>query len=143
MLKSVLKPEGSVMTGAASAAIIIAVYTKNMPDIASIRTADPHNSDVEAARKRSAWECAAVLGVLFLLTRDLGSFIIGGTVLTAVDLHTKHANGVHPATGTLAHPHDGNDSQLTSTSAYSLTDPHYDGAPGDETPYDHDQSYAA
>jgi len=103
-LKSILKPEGSVITGLAESAIILAIYTKNIPDLASVRTALPHDTDIEAARKRSAVESFAVLSLVFLLTRDLGSYIIGGLVLTAADLHVKHSNGVHPATGTLTPP---------------------------------------
>lgn len=99
VLNSILKPESSVLTGLAEGAAIVAIYTASLPNTADVRTAAPHNTDVEAARKRAAWTSGGVLGVIFLLTRDLNSFLIGGAVLAAIDFHYKHADAVSPATG--------------------------------------------
>jgi hypothetical protein len=50
----------------------------------------------------AAWTSGAVLGFIFLLTRDRNSFLIGGAMLTAVDITVKHANAIHPDTGKLS-----------------------------------------
>jgi hypothetical protein len=101
-LKSVLKPDSSVMIGLAEAAAVYVIYQSALPSHADIRVAKPHDSDVEGARKAAAWKSAAVLGFVFLITQDLNSFLIGGLALGGIDLMTKHANGVNPATGKLA-----------------------------------------
>lgn len=102
-LKSVIKaPENSITVGLAEAAAVYAIYNSALPSHTDIRSADPHNNDVEAARKRAAWKSAAVLGFIFLLTQDLNSFLIGGMALGGIDLMVKHANAVHPQTGKVA-----------------------------------------
>src|SRR6266568_4500768 len=101
-LRSVLKPDGSVMAGLAEAAAVYVVYQSALPNHADIRSAPAHNTDIESARKAAAWKSAAVLGFVFLITRDLNSFLIGGLALGGIDYMTKHANGVNPGTGRLA-----------------------------------------
>src|SRR5258708_6496993 len=101
-LKSVLKPDSSVMAGLAEAAAIYVIYQAALPNHADIRSAPPHNIDIESARKAAAWKSAAVLGFVFLLTQDLNSFLIGGLALGGIDYMTKHANGINPSTGKLA-----------------------------------------
>lgn len=102
-LKSVLKPDGSVMVGLAEAAAVYVIYQAALPNHADIRSAPAHNGDVEAARKKAAWKAGAILGFVFLLTQDLNSFLIGGLALGGIDLMAKHANGVNPNTGQLDH----------------------------------------
>lgn len=104
VLNSVLKPESSVLTGLAEGAAIVAIYTMTLPNTTDVRAAAPHNTDVEAARKRAAWTSGAVLGVVFLLTRDVNSFLLGGAVLAGIDFHYKHADAVSPATGKMTTP---------------------------------------
>lgn len=102
-LTSVIKaPEGSITIGLAEAAAVYAIYMSAMPSHTDIRSADPHNVDVEGARKVAAWKSAAILGLVFLITQDLNSFLIGGAALGGIDLMVKHANAVHPATGKMA-----------------------------------------
>ncbi len=102
-LKSIFKaPEGSITVGLAEAAAVYVIYQSALPNHSDIRSADPHNTDVEASRKRAAWKAASILGLVFLITQDLNSFLIGGAALGGIDLMAKHANAVHPATGKIA-----------------------------------------
>lgn len=102
-LTSVFKaPENSITVGLAEAAAVYVIYQSALPNHADIRSADPHNTDVEASRKRAAWKAASILGLVFLITQDLNSFLIGGAALAGIDLMVKHANAVHPGTGTMA-----------------------------------------
>ena len=107
-ITSVIKaPEGSITIGLAEAAAVYAIYQSALPNQADIRSADPHNSDIESARRAAAWKAAAMLGLVFLITHDLNSFLIGGAALGGIDYMVKHANGVHPATGRLSGPQEG------------------------------------
>lgn len=101
-LKSVLKPDSSVTVGLAEAAAVYVIYQSALPSHADIRSAPPHDTTIDSARKAAAWKSAAVLGFVFLLTQDVNSFLIGGLALGGIDIMTKHANGVSPATGKLA-----------------------------------------
>jgi hypothetical protein len=103
-LKSVLKPPESIYIGLAEAAAVYTIYNSSLPNHADIRSAPAHNTDIEAARKQAAWKSAAVLGFVFLLTRDLNSFLLGGLALGGIDYLVKHSNGVSPATGKLSMP---------------------------------------
>jgi hypothetical protein len=103
-MKSVLKPDSSVMVGLAEAAAVYVIYQSALPSHADIRSAPAHDSTIESSRKAAAWKSAAVLGFVFLLTQDLNSFLIGGLALGGIDLMTKHSNGVNPATGKLQAP---------------------------------------
>ena len=99
---AILKPPESITVGLAEAAAIYVIYQSALPNHADIRSAPAHNTDIEAARKKAAWSSAAVLGFVYLLTRDLNSFLLGGLALSGIDYLTKHANGTNPATGKLA-----------------------------------------
>jgi len=102
-LQTVFKqPESAVIVGLGEAAAVYAIYAGALPPHVDIRAADAHNNDVEAARKRAAWMSAALLGLVLLVTQDVNATIIGGTALAGIDLMVKHANAVHPATGTTA-----------------------------------------
>lgn len=103
-LKSVLKPDSSVMVGLAEAAAVYVIYQSALPSHADIRSAPAHDQTIESARKAAAWKSAAVLGFVFLLTQDVNSFLIGGLALGGIDLMTKHANGTNPQTGKLQTP---------------------------------------
>lgn len=100
-LKSVLKPDSSVMVGLAEAAAVYVIYQSMLPNHADLRSAPAHDGTVESARKAAAWKSAAVLGFVFLLSQDLNSFLIGGLALGAIDYSVKHSNGTNPATGKL------------------------------------------
>lgn len=101
-LKSVLKPPESITIGLAEAAAVYVIYQSALPNHADIRSAPAHNTDIEAARKKAAWKSAAVLGFIFLISRDVNSFLIGGLALGGVDFMAKHSNGVNPMTGKLS-----------------------------------------
>ena len=104
-LKSMFKaPEGSITVGLAEAAAVYVIYQSALPNHSDIRIADAHNTDIEASRKRAAWKAASILGLVFLITQDLNSFLIGGAALAGIDLMVKHANAVHPGTGKMSGP---------------------------------------
>src|SRR5260370_25546005 len=96
-LKSIFKaPEGSITVGLAEAAAVYVIYQSALPNHSDIRSADPHNTDVEASRKRAAWKAASILGLVFLITQDLNSFLIGGAALGRIHPVANHADPVRP-----------------------------------------------
>lgn len=101
-LKSVFtSPEGGVMGGLATALAVLFIYNNALPSHADIRSGDPNNVDIESARKGAAIKSTALVGLVFLITRDLNTFILGGATVAGADYLTKHHNAINPQTGTL------------------------------------------
>lgn len=121
-LKSILSPDTSVLVGLANAGVVLAIYNNAVPFTASIRTSEPHDNDIDSARKAAAWLSVGALGFMFLLTRDKNSFLIGGLVLAGVDMLVKHSNGLNPLTGVL---HDDRDVVLDDSGANIYPMPGY------------------
>lgn len=94
--KSLLKsPSEGVAIGLGEAISIYFIYNSQLPSGADIRMGPPNEQNIESARKSAAWKSAALLGVVFLLTHDLHSFIIGGVALGGIDYLAKHNNAVN------------------------------------------------
>jgi hypothetical protein len=119
-LKSILKPPESISIGLAEAAAVYVIYQGALPNHADIASAPSNDATIESARKKAAWKAAAILGFVFLLTQDVNSFLIGGLALGGVDLMTKHANAVNPATNKAVPPAPG--SSITGGAAPDAND---------------------
>lgn len=99
--KSILKPDGSIALGIATAVTMYAIYDRSLPDAATMHATDANDINIEAGRKKATMTAAAVLGTVTLLTKDINVFILGGVVLFALDFHARHANATNPQTGNL------------------------------------------
>lgn len=100
-LTSILKPDGSVAIGIATGILVYAIYDKELPDMATIHATDAGDINVDMSRKKAAWASAGVLSAITLVTKDINVFVLGAVMIFALDMHTRHANASHPATGTL------------------------------------------
>ena len=100
--KSIFKsPEGGVVGGLATAIAVLFIYNNALPSSADIRAGNPNNTDLEAARKSAAIQASALVGLVFLITRDLNTFILSGATVAGVDYVAKHHNAYNGATGKL------------------------------------------
>lgn len=98
---SVLKPEGSLMLGAATAAMVYGVYSYGLPSVAEVHATQAHDKNVEAGRKKAAWTSAVIVSAVSLIAKDKTIFVLGGLTLILVDWNARHANAVSPDTGKL------------------------------------------
>jgi hypothetical protein len=89
------------MVGVLTAGGVYLIYNNALPSAADIRTTPANNPDVEGARKAAAWKSAALITVVFLVARDLNSYIISGMALVGIDYVYKHSNAIMPGTGKL------------------------------------------
>lgn len=96
---SVLKPEGSLTLGVATAAMVYGVYSFSLPNTATMHSTEANDRNIESARKKAAWTSAAVVGAVSLMTKDKTIFVLGGVMLIALDWHARHANATSPDTG--------------------------------------------
>jgi hypothetical protein len=104
MLKSILNPSQSVAIGVGIGVVDLFIFDKHLPAIADVRTAEPQDTDIDAARRSATLQCIAVNGLVSLMTRDWDVFLIGGAITAAMSWTFAHANTVHPATGTTQAP---------------------------------------
>ena len=101
-MKSILRsPSEGVMVGLATSLAVYLIYNSQLPSGADIRAGNPNNDDIESSRKSAAYKSAGLIGLVFLVTRDLNAFIISGASLTGIDYVTKHHNAINPGSGKL------------------------------------------
>ncbi len=100
--KSILKPEGSIMGGIATGALVYGIYNTNMGNLATIHSTPAGDGNARASRKKAAIESVAVVAAISLLARDINIFILGGGITFLLDWHARHAVESHPETGQLA-----------------------------------------
>lgn len=100
MFKSIFpRPEGGIAAGIGTALAVFLIYNSQLPSSADLRIGPAHEQNAEASRKGAAVESAALIGIVFLLTRDLNAFIISGVALGGIDYLAKHHNGINGASG--------------------------------------------
>jgi hypothetical protein len=101
MVLSRLKPDSATQVGVLTAAGVYLIYNNALPNLADIRSAPAHDDTIEKARRAAAWKSAALVGLVFLVARDINSYIISAGALFGIDYMYKHGNAVNPATGKL------------------------------------------
>ncbi len=94
-----LKPEISVPTAAAVAALVYGIYTQATPSIADIRVGKQNDTNIESARRGASWAAAGSVAAISLITKDPTIFVVGGAMVIFMDMWTRHANAVDPKTG--------------------------------------------
>lgn len=112
---SILKPDGSIMLGVATAAMVASVYGNELPDMATIHATDARDINVDAARRKATWTAAGLVSVVTLLTKDVNILVLGAVTLFAFDMHARHANASNKVTGELV-ADTGYDANLRSVS---------------------------
>lgn len=121
MLSKLGAPDSATMVGLLTAAGVYLIYNQSVPNMTDVRAAMPHDPDVEQARKAAAWKSAGLIALVFIVARDLNSYIISGAALFGIDYMYKHSNGIHPHTKKL--DVNTNDSIAPSqASAYPIPD---------------------
>lgn len=93
-----LKPDSATMVGLLTAAGVFLIYNNAVPTTANIRASVQHDADVEASRKKAAWESVALIAVVFAVARSVDSYIISGAALIGIDYIVKHENAINPNT---------------------------------------------
>jgi hypothetical protein len=113
---SVLKPEGSMMAGLATAAVVYGVYQSALPSIADARSAQPGNQDLQAAERSAGFISTGVVAGVSLIAKDPTIFILGGSMVVAMAWWHRHADMVKPELGK-AVPHFTNESNQVDAQA--------------------------
>lgn len=103
-IKSILKPEGSIVAGIAVSGSVVGIYALNMGTVASAHASDANHLSLESSRKKAAWQSVIFISALTLLTRDANVGILGFATMIVEDVHFRHAIMANPVTGMIEPP---------------------------------------
>jgi hypothetical protein len=102
--KSVLKPEGSIVSGIAVAGSVYAIYAMHVGTIAQAHASDSNHISLESSRKKAGYTSFIFVSVVTLITRDANVGILGYGSIVAMEAVTRHAIMANPATGQMESP---------------------------------------
>lgn len=98
------------------------IFNHFMPPVIDVRANQPYDSEIEKSERTGLIVGAAFLAILTSLSPGrLETFILAGGALVAIDWAYKHANAVHPATGSVQGMM-GEDQMLYSVPDYTSTE---------------------
>lgn len=102
--KSVLKPEGSVISGIAVAGSVFSMYAMAMGPLSAVHMTEPNHPSLEASRKKAGYSSFIFVSALTILTRDGNVGILGFASIIAVDLVFRHGIMSDGVTGEMQAP---------------------------------------
>lgn len=102
--KSVFKPEGSVISGIATAGLVYSLYQLDIGPVSQVQMTEANHPALETSRKKAGYTAFAAVAVLTLLTRDGNVGILGFLSIIAMEIHYRHAIMADNVTGMLQPP---------------------------------------
>lgn len=102
--RSVLKPEGSIVSGIAVAGMVYAVYSLDVGTVASAHASDANHISLESSRKKAGYTSFILVAGVTLITRDANVGILGFASIVAMELHYRQAIMADPGTGVMQAP---------------------------------------
>lgn len=97
-----MAPEGSVIAGVATAALVYSIYAGFGPTVADKRVSSPGDLDLDSSERQATMLSAAVVSGVSLIARDPTIFVIGGATLVVLAWTHRTANYYDPVTRTVA-----------------------------------------
>ena len=89
--KSVLKPEGSVVAGIATAGMVYAIYQMDMGPVSAVHMTDPNHPALESSRKKAGYTSFIAVAAITLIARDRNIGMLGFASIIAMEAHYRHA----------------------------------------------------
>lgn len=102
--KSVLKPEGSIVSGVAVAGSVWVIYNQGLGSVAAAQMTDANHNAMETSRKKAAYTAFLFVSAVTLITRDANVGILGFGSIAAMELQYRHAIMADPVTGIMQPP---------------------------------------
>lgn len=102
--KSILKPEGSVVSGIAVAGGVWAIYNMNIGPVSQAHASDANHGSNESSRKKAGYIAFVFVSAITLITRDSNVGLLGYGSIIAMDIQYRHAIMANPANGEMQPP---------------------------------------
>lgn len=103
-IKSILKPEGSIVAGLAVAGSVYAIYQLDIGPVSQAQASDANHPALESSRKKAGYTSFLLVSGLLLLTRDANVGTLGYASIIAMEAHYRHAIMADPNTGVIQPP---------------------------------------
>lgn len=103
-IKSILKPESSVVTSLAVAGSVYAIYNLSIGSVAGAAASDANHTALESSRKKAGYTAFILVTAFGLITRDGNVTIVGFGSIAAMEIMYRHAIMSDPATGKIVSP---------------------------------------
>jgi hypothetical protein len=95
-LKSILKPENSVIAGLAVMGAVFANYQLNIGTVAQASATVANYPVLESARKKAGYSSLILVAGLSLITKDANIAILGGATIITMELAYRHGIMANP-----------------------------------------------
>jgi hypothetical protein len=92
------------MAGIATVATVYGVYQLGIGPVAGAQATDPNHPVLESSRKKAGYTALALVGALFLITKDANIAILGGGTIIFMELNYRHAIMAEPKSGKIQNP---------------------------------------
>lgn len=96
-----LKPEASIMTGLAVAAVVFALHVQATPAQADIQALPAGTKDIDSSERKATIMSAGVVAGISLLAKDPTVFVIGSVMVVGMAVWTRHSNWMDSASGVI------------------------------------------
>jgi hypothetical protein len=103
-LKSILKPEGSTMAGIATVVAVYGIYQLGIGPVSQAQATEPNHPVLESSRKKAGYTALALVGSLFLITKDANIAILGAGTVIFMELNYRHGIMADPGSGKIQNP---------------------------------------
>lgn len=97
----------AVQVGVLVAVGNLLIFQHFMPPVSDVKQGDQFNSDLEGSERTALLISVAFTSLVAGFVRSWDTFLTAGIVIVGVDFAYKHANAIHPDTGTMQAPSGG------------------------------------
>lgn len=103
-IKSILKPEGSIVAGIAVSGSVAALYSLGCGNMAQVHYSDANMMSIENSRKKCAATAFLFVSALTVLTKDANVGLLGFGTIIAMEIAYRHAIMADPSSGIVQPP---------------------------------------
>jgi hypothetical protein len=103
-IKSILKPENSLIAGLAVVALVIANYNLHNGTAASAAATGSWDPHLKTSNQKAGWTSLVLVSGLALVAKDANIFILGCATIIAEHSSFIHSIAVEPQLGAMAMP---------------------------------------
>lgn len=103
-IRSILKPDQSVMAAIGVIGIVYATYQLSVGTVADAHVTPANHPALESGKKKAGYTAFIVVSALSLITRDGNIAILGYGTIIAEEIHYRHAIMAEPSTGEIVAP---------------------------------------
>jgi hypothetical protein len=103
-LKSIMRPEGSIMAGVAVGALVAGIYNLEVGSVSAAGASEANHPILESSKKKAGYLSLVLVAGIALLAKDPNILITGGVVIIGMELSYRHAIMQNPQTGQIVAP---------------------------------------